>query len=128
MKVAILATLAIVALFPAGPPSPAQPGQSGITILFHSDPQSLRVGKTKFEVMVKEGKKSVKDADVSLQFDRSALSDAPDVKSKITLKHYADGIYRGSGLITAPGNWNVMIVVRRGGQQIGTRQLTLTSN
>ena len=64
-----------------------------VTILFHSDPNPLKVGTNQFEVLVKDAKKAVKDAEVTVVFDTLT----------VPLKYRAAGIYRGSAEMTMPG-------------------------
>jgi YtkA-like len=96
----------------------------GLGILFHSDPDPPRVGPNKFRVLVSDAAgKRVDDAAVQLQISRTA---EPHMRRTIGLKHYGDGIYRGAGEMTRPGDWSVVVVVRRGGAVIGTRAISLT--
>src|SRR5882724_695873 len=86
-----------------------------VTILFHSDPNPLKVGTNKFEVLLKDGKKEVKDAEVTVVFGAST----------VPLKYRAAGIYRGSGEITTAGDGVVTIVAKRDGREVATRRLTV---
>jgi nitrogen fixation protein FixH len=98
-------------------------GQS-VGILFHSDPDPPRVGLNKFQVLVSDSAgKRVEDAAVQLQISRTT---EPHMRRTIGLKHYGDGLYRGTGEMTRPGEWSVVAVVRRGGEVIGTRTLSVT--
>lgn len=69
VKAGLIAAVAILMGLAGVTPSDADAvaGQNGPTILFHSDPQPLKIGENKFEVMVKDGKTPVKNADVSLE-------------------------------------------------------------
>ena len=95
-----------------------------IGIQFHNDPDPLRVGPNKFQVLVTElAGKRVHDATVQLQISRTA---EPHMRRTIGLKYYGDGIYRGAGEMTRSGDWTIIAIVRRGGEVIGTRSLSVT--
>ena len=104
----------------------AATSQNPISILFHSDPNPLRVGKNSFEVMVKEGEKAVKDAEVTLVFEAPG-SNVSTTKSTIALKYRAAGIYRGSGEVTVPGDWSITIIVKREGREAAIRRLAVVA-
>ena len=108
--------------------APSQTHQRNpVSILFHSDPNPLKSGENKFEVMVKDGDKAVRDAEVTLTLalSRPQERDERAAKPVVLLKHYGDGIYRGQGQVTASGRWTATIHVNRAGQEIGSRTLTL---
>lgn len=80
--------------------------------------------------MVKDaGGKAVKGSDVSLMFYMPAMPHMkmPDMKNSVPLKHYGDGIYRGSGQMTTAGQWTVTVIVKREGTELGTRKLTVVA-
>lgn len=99
-----------------------EPG-GAVSILFHQDPEPARIGENKFEVLVKDGTKAVKDADVSLEL----RGPAPQPEVVVVLKYYGDGIYRGKGAVTISGKWSVVVHVRRGGREVATRALTIST-
>jgi len=95
---------------------------SPVQILFHCDPDPLMTGPNKFQVMVsdKAGKR-VTSATIEVELSNS---DVPSLHRAVELKHYGDGIYRGTAGLAAPGRWTIVIVVRRNGEVVGTRVLT----
>lgn len=108
----------------------AASNQNKLSILFHNDPKPLKIGENKFEVMVKDAAgKAIKDADVSLTFYMPAMPQMKmaEMKNTVPLKHYGDGIYRGSGQVTMAGQWTVTIVVKRDGRELGTRKLGVSA-
>jgi nitrogen fixation protein FixH len=49
----------------------------------------------------------------------------PAMRSEASLSVASDGRYRGPIDVLSPGRWDVTVTVTRGGQQFGSRQLTL---
>ena len=105
----------------------AKPAQLNIMLM---KPTAATTGDNQFEVMVKGADgKPVADADVSLGFYMAAMPamKMPEMKNTVTLKHESGGVYRGSGQVMMAGQWDVTIVVKRNGQQIGTKKVKLTA-
>ncbi len=51
----------------------------------------------------------------------------PEMRSKADLMHEGNGMYRGKGQVMMAGNWDGTVMVMRGGQEIGSRTMTLTA-
>lgn len=109
--------------------SPAGSGQTGIDITLRTTPDSVRMGENTFEVMVMQDGKPVTDATVSTEFYMAAMPsmNMPEMRTKADLTHVDNGMYRGTGQVTMAGNWDVTVMVMRGGQQIGSKKVTLTA-
>jgi len=51
----------------------------------------------------------------------------PEMKNTVALKHEGGGRYRGAGNVMMAGSWDVTVMAMRGGQEIGSRKLTVTA-
>ena len=109
--------------------SPAGSAQAGTDITLRTKPDPVRTGENTFEVMVMQDGKPVTDATVSTEFYMAAMPsmNMPEMRTKTDLTHVSSGMYRGSGQVTMAGNWDVTVMVMRGGQQIGNKKVTLTA-
>ena len=109
--------------------SPAGSAQAGTDITLRTNPDPVRTGENTFEVMVMQDGKPVTDATVSTEFYMAAMPsmNMPEMRTKTDLTHVGNGMYRGNGQVTMAGNWDVTVMVRRGGQEIGSRKVTLTA-
>ena len=108
---------------PVAAPAAAQP----VDITLKTDPTPARMGENTFEVMVMQGGQPVTDADVSVMLFMPAMPTMkmPEMKNTVSLKHEADGRYRGTGNVMMAGGWDATVMVMRGGQEIGSQKLTL---
>ncbi len=96
-----------------------------LAIAFRSQPDPPQTGENTFEVMVREvGGQPVTDASVEVVLFMPPMPSMgmPAMRSRATLAHAGEGIYRGIGEISMAGRWDVTVTVRRGGQVIGRRQ------
>ena len=97
-----------------------------LDITFTSQPDPARVGDNTFEVTVKgpDGQ-PVADAEVSIVFFMAAMPSMsmPAMKNETKLAPAGNGAYRGAGQVMTAGRWDVTVVVSRGGQRLGTRQI-----
>jgi uncharacterized GH25 family protein len=109
--------------------APAGAAQSGMEITVGTNPDPVRTGDNTFEVTVRQDGKPVTDATVSTEFYMAAMPsmNMPEMRTKTDLTHVGDGTYRGKGQVTMAGNWDVTVMVMRGGQEIGSRKMTLTA-
>jgi len=97
-------------------------------IVFRSQPNPPEVGSNTFEVLAKDAEgRAVTDAEVSVGFFMPAMPSMgmPAMRSSAALSHIADGTYRGAGQVPMAGTWQVTVSVRRNGQAIGTKRLTV---
>jgi RND family efflux transporter MFP subunit len=111
------------------PGSGAAPAQQ-LDMTFHSVPDPAKVGENQFEVMVKDPTgKPVDGADVSLQFFMAAMPtmNMPAMRNEIALKPAGPGNYTGTGQVTMAGKWNVTVIVKQGGKELGRKKVTLTA-
>ncbi len=95
-------------------------------ITFRSDPDPPRTGDNVFEATVKGADgQPVADAEVTVVFLMAAMPSMsmPAMKNETKLTHAGNGVYRGTGQVMMAGRWDVTVVVSRGGQRIGSRQI-----
>ena len=105
----------------------ADTGKPVITL--RSEPTPARAGENQFEVAVKdESGQAMSGADVSLDFFMPAMPSMkmPEMRSSATLTPAGNGVYRGTGSIGMAGQWDVTVVVMRGGQRLGSKQTIVT--
>lgn len=114
---------------PAAASTPAGAAQTGMDITLKTNPDPVRMGDNTFEVMVMQDGKPVTDATVSTEFYMAAMPsmNMPEMRTKTDLTHVGDGTYRGKGQVSMAGNWDVTVMVMRGGQEIGSKTMTLTA-
>jgi hypothetical protein len=131
----LCAVIVAAAAVASGHAQPQRSATGTLTILFHSDPGHaeelkepalLKAGDNTFEVLVKDGDKTVDNADVTLTMHR--LQGVTPRLPAIPLKHYGDGVYRGKGVIPTAGSWGLKISVKKNGVEIGSREITATVN
>jgi nitrogen fixation protein FixH len=104
--------------------------QKKLDITFRSDPTPPVTGENKLEVTVKDAAgKPVADADVSVAFRMPAMPqmNMPEMKNSVPLKHQTAGVYRGAGNVMMAGGWEVTVVVKRGGKEIGSKKFNVTA-
>ena len=112
-------------------PSTAPAGESSsmqaVEITFTTEPDPPKMGDNTLEVMVMSGEQPVTDADVSVEFFMAAMPsmNMPEMRNKVDLKHEGGGRYRGTGSVTMAGAWDMTVSVKRGGQEIGSRKLSV---
>lgn len=109
--------------------APAGAAQAGMDITLRTNPDPVRTGDNTFEVMVMQDGKPVTDAAVSTEFYMAAMPsmNMPEMRTKTDLTHAGNGMYRGNGQVSMAGNWDVTVMVMRGGQEIGRKKVTLTA-
>ena len=107
--------------------APAGSAQAGTDITLKTNPDPVRTGENTFEVMVMQDGKPVTDATVSTEFYMAAMPSMkmPEMRTKTDLTHVGNGMYRGNGQVSMAGNWDVTVMVMRGGQEIGSKKMTL---
>jgi RND family efflux transporter MFP subunit len=117
---------------PSGTPPPAAGGGSApsLTIEFRSEPDPPRAGDAVLEVSVKDAAGApVTDADVAVAFFMAAMPamNMPAMKNGASLQHVGAGIYRGTGQWLMAGRWDVTVTVRRAGQPLASRQMSVVA-
>jgi len=109
--------------------APAQGGSQALDITFKTDPDPAKTGENTFEAMVMQEGKPVTDATVSTEFFMAAMPSMkmPEMRTKADLVHAGNGMYQGKGQVMMAGNWDVTVMVMRGGQEIGKGMFTVTA-
>jgi uncharacterized GH25 family protein len=108
----------------------ATPAAAGpVDITFKTDPDPARTGDNAFEAMVMQDGKPVTDATVSAEFFMAAMPamKMPEMRMKSDLASAGNGTYRGMGQVMMAGTWDVTVMVMRGGQEIGSKKVTVTA-
>jgi RND family efflux transporter MFP subunit len=109
-----------------GPP----PGGATLDIRFRTQPDPPKTGESVFEVAVKDAKgQPVADADVSVQLFMPAMPtmNMPAMRNETKLPHVGGGVYRGPGQVMMAGRWDATVIVTKGGQQLGRKQLAVAA-
>jgi hypothetical protein len=109
-----------------GPP----PAAATLDISFRTQPDPPKTGESVFEVAVKDAKgQPVADADVSVQLFMPAMPtmNMPAMRNETKLPHVGGGVYRGPGQVMMAGRWDATVIVTKGGQQLGRKQLAVAA-
>lgn len=115
---------------PMAVPAPSNAVNPPLDITFRTDPEQPKAGETSFDVSVTGANSPpLTDADVSVQFYMAAMPEMkmPEMRNTIPLRHEGGGRYRGKGNILTAGTWDVTVIVKRGGQELGKRTLAVTA-
>jgi cobalt-zinc-cadmium efflux system membrane fusion protein len=108
-------------------PTSARPN---VEIMLTSKPTPPRVGENTFEVIVKGADgKPITDAEVAALFYMAAIPaiKMPEMKNTIALEHQKNGRYLGTGQVMMAGTWDVTVMVKRAGKEIGSRTLPIAA-
>jgi hypothetical protein len=110
-------------------PAPAPPTGQGVEVTFRSEPDPPNTGENTFEAMVMSGGQPVTDADVSVEFFMAAMPamNLAEMRNTVPLKHEGAGRYRGTGNVMMAGAWDATVSVKRNGQEIGTRKVSVVA-
>lgn len=102
---------------------------AGMQIAFRSETDPPTSGDNTFEVTVNKDGAPVEDASVTAAFTMPAMPsmNMPEMRSSATLEPAGDGRYRGTGQLSMAGTWNVRVTVRRNGEQLGTKTLSIVA-
>jgi RND family efflux transporter MFP subunit len=114
---------------PQAPPPAPGPARQDVDIAFRQQPDPPRAGDTTLEVVVRDGTgRPVTDAEVSVTFFMAAMPsmNMPAMRNQTPLRHVQDGLYRGTGQILMAGRWDVTVAVMRGGQRLGSRDVSMS--
>lgn len=109
---------------------PAARKKPAIDIMLMSKPSPPKTGENTFEVMVKDASgKPVTDAEVTAMFFMAAMPamKMPEMKNTVTLKHQKEGTYSGTGQVMMAGKWDVTVMVKRAGKEIGSKKFPVTA-
>lgn len=110
----------------AGPPT----DRARLSITFRSQPDPPRSGENQLEGVVKMPDGTpVTDAEVSVVFFMAAMPtmNMPAMRNEAKLAHAGNGVYRGTGQVMMAGRWDVTVNVLRGGQRIGSQQVSVVA-
>ena len=101
-----------------------------LDIMLTSKPSPPKTGDNTFEVMVKDpAGKPITDAEVTAMFVMAAMPamKMPEMKNNVTLKHEKEGRYVGTGQVMMAGKWDVTVMVKRAGKEIGSKRFPVTA-
>jgi RND family efflux transporter MFP subunit len=110
---------------PAGPAN----GSAGPSISFTTEPSPPRSGENVFQVrLTAPDGTPVADAQVKVVLFMPAMPsmNMPAMSSEAQLAHAGGGLYRGAGMVSMAGRWDVTVTVTRGGSRF-TRQTTVVA-
>jgi membrane fusion protein, copper/silver efflux system len=116
--------------FDAPPAAPGAAPREELDITFRSQPDPPKMGDNQLEVMVKDASgKPIEDGDVSVQFFMAAMPtmNMPAMRNEVKLAPAGGGMYRGMGQVMMAGRWDATVTVTRGGQRVGSKQLTVVA-
>ena len=107
---------------------PAASQKPTLDIMLTSKPSPPKTGDNAFEVMVKDpAGKPITDAEVTAMFHMAAMGAMPEMKNNVTLKHQKEGRYIGTGPVMMAGKWEVTVMVKRAGKEIGSKKFPVTA-
>ena len=99
-----------------------------LDIMLTSKPSPPKTGDNTFEVMVKDAAgKPITDAEVTAMFFMPKMGAMPEMKNNVTLKHQKEGTYVGTGQVMMAGKWDVTVMVKRAGKEIGSKKFPVTA-
>ena len=127
----VLASVSTSAVHAAGAlPQAAASQKPTLDIMLTSKPNPPKTGENAFEVMVKgpDGK-PITDAEVTATFFMAAMPamKMPEMKNTVPLKHQKEGRYVGTGQVMMAGKWDVTVMVKRAGKEIGSKKFPVTA-
>jgi uncharacterized GH25 family protein len=100
-----------------------------VEVSLKTDPEPAKMGDNLFEATVMQDGRPVDDATVSVEIFMAAMPamKMPEMKTTAELKPAGNGVYRGNGQVMRAGTWDVTVVARRNGQEIGSKRVTVTA-
>jgi RND family efflux transporter MFP subunit len=116
--------------FEAPPAAPGAAARQELEITFRSEPDPPKMGDNQLEVIVKDSSgKPIEDGDVSVQFFMAAMPtmNMPAMRNEVKLSPAGGGVYRGTGQVMTAGRWETTVNVTRGGQRVGSKQLSVVA-
>ena len=126
--IALAITIAVPLHAAAAAQQPAAAKKPTVDIMLTSKPSPPKTGDNTFEVMVKDAAgKPITDAEVSAMFYMGAMGAMPEMKNNVTLKHQKEGRYVGTGQGMMAGKWDVTVMVKRAGKEIGSKKFPVTA-
>ena len=128
--IALAITIAVPLQAAAAAQRPAAAKKPTVDIMLTSKPSPPKTGENTFEVMVKDAAgKPITDAEVTAMFYMAAMPamKMPEMKNTVTLKHQKEGRYVGTGQVMMAGKWDVTVMVKRAGKEIGSKKFPVTA-
>jgi uncharacterized GH25 family protein len=121
--------MAMPAPAPSAPAAGAAMSGQNLEITFTTEPDPPKAGENTLDVMVMSGGQPVTDADVSVEFFMAAMPsmNMAEMRNSVPLKHEGAGRYRGAGNVMMAGTWDATVTVKRGGQELGSRKVSITA-
>jgi hypothetical protein len=116
--------LALTISVPAGAQSKSP------TLTLTTRPSPLGLGQNFFEVVLKDADaQPVTDADVALALVMPAdpKTKHPEMRTEGRLNNVGRGKYNGIAIVTMAGEWNVTVVARQKGKEIGRKTQRMTA-
>ena len=110
--------------------APAATSRKGLDITLRSQPDPPKTGENRFDVTVKGADgKPVADADVSVVFVMPAMPamKMPEMRNEAKLRSAGGGKYTGTGNVMMAGRWEVTVLVKQKGKEIGQKKVTVTA-
>jgi hypothetical protein len=99
-----------------------------VDIMLTSKPSPPKTGDNSFEVMVKDAAgKPITDAEVTVMFFMPKMGAMAEMKNNVTLKHQKEGTYVGTGQVMMAGKWDVTVMVKRAGKEMGSKKFPVTA-
>ena len=101
-----------------------------VAIEFHSQPDPPTSGDNTIEVTVRQPDgTAITDAAVTAVFSMPAMPamNMPAMRSEAKLSHVEGGLYRGMGLLSMAGTWNVTVTATRDGEPVGRRSFSIVA-
>jgi RND family efflux transporter MFP subunit len=95
-----------------------------------SDPSPPRKGGNVFRLKVTDTKgASISGAEVSVTFSMASMPEMgmAAMRTQVTLSEKGAGVYEASGQLESGGTWQVMILVRKDGQIIASKQVSVSA-
>jgi nitrogen fixation protein FixH len=125
---AIALAITIAVPLPAAAAQAAASKKPTVDIMLTSKPSPPKTGDNTFEVMVKDAAgKPITDADVTAMFVMPKMGAMPEMKNNVTLKHQKEGTYVGTGQVMMAGKWDVTVMVKRAGKELGSKKFPITA-
>ena len=117
------------------PPPPGAGGASAMNapqanFELTSDPNPPRKGNNIFRVKLTDpGGAPISSAEVSVTLSMAAMPamGMAAMRTPVALLEKGAGVYEGSGDLGSGGTWQVLILAKKNGQVIGSKQLSLTA-
>jgi len=101
-----------------------------VDITLTSQPAQPIVGDNTFEASVRDADgKPITDAEVAAVFYMAAIPamKLPEMKNTVTLEHQQEGRYVGTGHVRMAGQWDVTVIVKRGGKEVASKKFPVSA-